>query len=134
MPRLTINFQNNIIYKIVSIDDKTIYMGSTTEFSKTKSRLKDIASKPVISKGKYAKLWTDVHDAGGWGKVVMLEVKKYPCMDAREAEAEVFRLQQQIRMEQLNIQFKADEEKISKHENVPFKHQVVKKTTLNYKY
>jgi hypothetical protein len=106
MPRVNINFQNNIIYRIVSTDNKMLYMGSTTEFNKTKNRLKDMTLKPDKPKGKHAKLWSDIHDAGGWDTVVMLQVKKYPCMDARETETEVFRLQQEYRMEQLNINFK----------------------------
>ena len=124
MPRVSINFQNTSIYKIVSTADIVLYMGHTTEFTKTKCRMKELSSKLEQPKGKYAKLWSDISGAGGWDKIVMVEIEKYPCTDAREADAEVFRLCQLYRMELLNKQFKEDEVRISKGEYVKPKHEV----------
>ena len=132
MPRTPINFQNTSIYKIVTTADIVLYMGHTSEFTKTKCRMKELSYKIDKPKGKYSKLYSDISDAGGWDNIVMVEIEKYPCSDARQAEAEVFRLQQEYRIEQLNKQFKADEEKISKGGHIDFKHKV-KKPTLNYR-
>ena len=108
MPRVSINFQNTSIYKIVSTADIVLYMGHTTEFTKTKCRMKELSSKVDKPKGKYSKLWSDISDAGGWDKIVMLEIEKYSCSDAREADAEVFRLCQLYRMELLNKEYEAN--------------------------
>ena len=132
MPRTPIDYQTTIIYKIVTTADIVLYIGCTTDFIKTKNRIKAMSSKTDMPKGKYSKLWRAIHDAGGWDNIIMLEIEKYPCSDARQAEAEVFRLQQEYRIEQLNKQFKADEEKISKGGHIDFKHKV-KKPTLNYR-
>ncbi len=86
--------------------------------------MKELSLKTEKPKGKYSKLWSIIHDAGGWDNVLMLEVVKFPCNDAREAESECFIIQQLYRMELLNKQFKADEEKIKLGENVKPKHSV----------
>ena len=124
MPRTPINFQNTSIYKIVTTADIVLYMGHTTEFTKSKCRMKELSYKIDKPKGKYSKLYSDISDAGGWDNIIMLEIEKYPCTDAREADAEVFRLCQLYRMELLNKQFKEDEARISKGEYVKPKHEV----------
>ena len=131
MPRTPINFQNTSIYKIVTTADIVLYMGHTTEFTKSKCRMKELSYKIDKPKGKYSKLYSDISDAGGWDNIVMVEIEKYPCSDAREADAEVFRLCQLYSMELLNKQYEADEARISKGEHVEFKHKV--KHQLKYR-
>ena len=131
MPRVSINFQNTSIYKIVTTADIVLYIGCTTDFIKTKNRIKAMSSKTDMPKGKYSKLWSDISDAGGWDKIVMVEVEKYPCSDAREADAEVFRLCKLYRMELLNKEYEASEARISKGEYVKPKHEV--KHQLKYR-
>lgn len=131
MPRTPINFQNTSIYKIVTTADIVLYMDHTTDFTKTKNRIKALSIKVERPKGKYSKLWSDISDAGGWDKIVMVEIEKYPCTDAREADAEVFRLHQEFRMQLLNKQYEEDEARISKGEYVKPKHEV--KHQLKYR-
>ena len=131
MPRTPINYQTTSIYKIVTTADIVLYMGHTTEFTKSKCRMKELSSKLEQPKGKYAKLWSDISGAGGWDKIVMVEIEKYPCSDAREAESEVFRIHQLYRMEQLNKEYEESEARISKGEHVEFKHKV--KHQLKYR-
>ena len=134
MPKLPLNFKNTIIYKIVSITDESLfYIGHTTDFTKTKNRMKVLSLKPEQPKGKYTKLWKNISDGKGWDNFQMVEIQKFSCDDVREAEAEVFRIQQEYRMNILNKQFEADEAKISKGENIHFKHEV-KKSPLKYNY
>ena len=134
MPKLPLNFKNTIIYKIVSItDEKLFHIGHTTDFTKTKNRMKIISLKPEQPSGKYAKLWKNISDGGGWDNFQMVEIEKFSCADIREAEAEMFRIQQEYRMHLLNKQFEIDEAKIKAGEYVKPHHEV-KKPPLKYNY
>lgn len=130
MPRTPINYAQTIIYKIQHIDNEdTCYIDHTTDFSKTKNRIKTILEKPNKPMGKYSNLWDMVHDNGGWNEFKMLEISKTQCNDKNEADAEVFRVQMNYKMEKLNRQFKEDEAKIKAGETPKFKYVIKKKVT-----
>ena len=126
MPRVKINYQNTIIYKIVSIDKPEIFfIGSTTEYSKRKN-----LHKTGELKGFYEKLHQIIIANGGWDKFKMLEISKFPCIDKNEADAEVFRIQTDIKMQNLNKQFEVDNQRIQNQEHVIFKHNLKQKRIL----
>lgn len=83
-----INFLNTIIYKIQHIDnDELLYIGSTTDFIRRKCNHKSNCNNPN-SKAYNVKLYTMIRCNGGWDNFKMIEVKKYPCNNSREAQAE----------------------------------------------
>ena len=114
MPRIPINYAQTVIYKIVSTDKPELcYIDHTTDFNKTKNRIKTMLEKPNKPTGKYNNVWNMVHDNGGWDEFKMLEISKFQCSDKNEADAEVFRTQMQYKMEKLNRKFKEDKKRIS---------------------
>ena len=114
MPRVKINYQNTIIYKIVSMDKPDIFfVGSTTEYSKRKN-----LHKTGELKGFYEKLHQIIIANGGWDKFKMLEISKFPCIDKNEADAEVFRIQTDIKMELINKDVLEMERKIKAKEQI----------------
>jgi len=87
MPKKEINYQNTVIYKIQHTEkDDLIYVGHTTDFTKRKNAHK----KACNNEGKKfnIKLYKMIRDNGGWDMFKMLEIKKFPCNDSREACAE----------------------------------------------
>ena len=88
MPKKEINYQNTVIYKIQHTEkDDLIYVGHTTDFTKRKNCHKKVCVNPNYSSHNL-KLYTMIRENGGWDMFKMLEVKKCPCNDSREACAE----------------------------------------------
>lgn len=88
MPKLPINYNRTIIYKIVKIGDSenaNVYVGSTTEFTKRKYLHQyNCCNDTRIS---HFKVYDFIRQNGGWEEWNMIEIEKYPCNDKREAEA-----------------------------------------------
>ncbi len=81
-------YANTIIYKIVC-NDLTItdcYVGHTTNFTKRKQHHKENC---VMSTSKHHnyKIYTTIRSKGGWINWSMIEIEKFPCLDANEARA-----------------------------------------------
>jgi predicted GIY-YIG superfamily endonuclease len=83
MPKQNINHQNTVIYKIVSKDlnNKDIYIGSTTAFNKRKHQHKKLSNTSNIL------LYETIRNNGNWDNWDMIEIEKYPCNDKNEATA-----------------------------------------------
>ena len=95
MPRRNINYSKISIYKIQHIDDDSLlYVGQTTDFTKRKSSHK---SKANNSKMNDCKLYSMIRDNGGWDMFNMVEVKKFPCTNKKEAEAEEDRVMRELK-------------------------------------
>ena len=88
MPRKAIDYSRTVIYKIQHIDDESLmYIGHTTDFTKRKACHKSNTSNE--SGNLYnLNVYTCIRDHGGWDMFNMIEYKKFPCNDSREAEAE----------------------------------------------
>jgi hypothetical protein len=84
MPKLPINYQNTLIYKIVCKDLNIIdlYVGHTTDFIKRKNK-----HKSCCNKNTELKIYLIINANGGWSNWDMIEVEKYPCNDNNEARA-----------------------------------------------
>ena len=88
MPRKEINYQNTVIYKIQHVDkDELIYVGHTTDFVKRKYKHKHGVMNNT-SKSYHLKIYQMIRDNGGCDMFNMIEIKKFPCNDQREAASE----------------------------------------------
>ena len=112
MPRLPINFDSCVIYKIVcnDLNVKELYVGSTTDFPKRKSQHKSSCNNNN-NKEFNRKLYEMIRANGGWNNWVMLEIEKYPCTDSNEA-----RTRERYWYEKLNAQLNMVKPIITKEE------------------
>jgi hypothetical protein len=87
MPRLAINYNNTIVYKIVckDVNIKECYVGHTTKFATRKNEHKYACNTPE-SKKYNIYIYTFIRNNGGWDNWSMIEVEKYPCENKLEAE------------------------------------------------
>lgn len=86
MPKVAMNYQNTVIYKIVckdlSITD--CYVGSTTNFTKRKCQHKTVCNNTKCN-GYNVNVYVFIRANGGWESWDMIEVEKFPCNDLNEA-------------------------------------------------
>ena len=97
MPRTNIDYSNTIIYKIQHNEkDELIYVGHTTDFTKRKSAHKAYANSKE-GKPFNRQLYKMIRENGGWEIFNMIEIKKFPCNNKREAEAEEDKLMRELK-------------------------------------
>ncbi len=87
MPKLPTDYSKTIIYKIIKNDDfnnENIYVGSTTDFIRRKSRHKCNCNNEN-SKQHNLKVYKSIRSNGGWSEWSMIEIEKFPCNNKREA-------------------------------------------------
>ena len=97
MPLNEIKYQSTVIYKIQHIEkDELIYVGHTTDFTKRKYQHKLHTNNESLKQSNY-KLYQMIRENGGWESFKMLEVKKFPCNDKREALAEEDRVMKDLK-------------------------------------
>jgi hypothetical protein len=87
MPRVAINYQSTVIYKIVC-DDLTVkycYVGSTTDFTKRKCQHKSNCNNEKSRQYKI-KLYKTIRENGGWDNWSMVLIEKYSCENKQQAE------------------------------------------------
>jgi hypothetical protein len=97
MPLNEINYENTVIYKIQHIEkDELLYVGHTTDFTKRKY-LHKVTCNDSKKKHYSLKVYEMIRNNGGWDSFKMLEVKKYPCTDRREAAAEEDRIMKELK-------------------------------------
>ena len=97
MPKKPTDYSRTVIYKIEHKENKElVYVGSTTDFTKRKCSHK---SHCYNEKGKSynLKLYVMIRENGGFDAFQMLEIKKFPCNDKREAEAEEERCRMELK-------------------------------------
>lgn len=83
MPRLPINYQNTIIYKIVCRDlaITNCYVGHTTDFTNRKRSHKCACN----TNSRY--VYQFIRENGDWDNWDMIMIEQYPCKDIYEASA-----------------------------------------------
>ena len=97
MPRLAINYDNTVIYKLQHVDDDTLlYVGHTTNFTKRKSEHKSNLLNSN-TKAYNFKVYQMIRDNGGWDMFRMIEIKQFQCSNKREAEAEEDRIMRELK-------------------------------------
>ena len=88
MPSKPINYQKCVIYKIVCNDLNVTccYVGHTTNFTQRQRHHKEAC---IYEKDKHHhyKVYEIIRANGGWDDWSMIEIEKYPCIDANEARA-----------------------------------------------
>ena len=89
MPRLPIDYNNGLIYKIVCNDNniKEVYYGSTTSFVKRKNAHKTVCNNIKSNCHNHPK-YQFIRCNGGWDNWKMVLVKDYPCNNKLELERE----------------------------------------------
>ena len=86
MPKVPIDYNNTIIYKLEHIEkDDLVYVGHTTNWDRRKYSHKQRCNNKNDTKHNL-KLYKMMRENGGWDKFRMIEVEKYPCLDRREAD------------------------------------------------
>jgi hypothetical protein len=88
MPRQEIDYSKTIIYKIVcnNLEITDIYVGSTTNFTRRKSKHKNNCNMPK-SKDYNFKIYQTIRDTEGWENWEMIQIEEYPCANGNEARA-----------------------------------------------
>ena len=88
MPRLPMNYQNTIIYKIVckDINITDTYVGHTTNFDKRKCQHKTNCNNENGDKYNIY-VYQFIRENGGWNNWEMIEIELYSCENRRQAEA-----------------------------------------------
>ena len=122
MPKLPINYQNTIIYKIVCNDLKIqeLYVGSTTDFNRRKNKHKSDCELLENNNFKYnTKIYKVMRENGGWNNWSMIKVEDYPCNSSQDAK-----MRERYYYEHLNANLNtyipyqsAEERKQYKHDN-----------------
>jgi hypothetical protein len=87
MPKVAINYNNVVIYKIVcdDLNIKDVYVGHTTNFSKRKISHKSCCNN-INGKKYHLNVYQCIRDNQGWDNWSMIEIEKYKCNDKYEAE------------------------------------------------
>lgn len=85
MPKINVNYNNTLIYKIVCNDlsNTYTYVGSTTNFRQRKKAHK-YACNMQTGRAYNFKIYEIIRTSGGWDNWSMIEIEKYPCNDGNE--------------------------------------------------
>jgi hypothetical protein len=87
MPKLPMNYDDTIIYKLccndVNITD--IYVGHTTNFTKRKSLHKHCCNNDG-NENHHLYIYQFIREKGGWDNWSMVEIEKFNCASKNEAE------------------------------------------------
>jgi hypothetical protein len=87
MPKIPINFENSIIYKLVCLDTTypEVYVGSTTNLKQRKSNHKSKCHNEKCRQYNY-KIYQYIREHGGWENFAKIEIEKFPCENSRQLE------------------------------------------------
>ena len=86
MPKLPIDYQKCVIYKLVcnNLDVTEIYVGHTSDFIRRKHCHKSNCHNEN-SNSYNLKVYDFIRENGGWLNWNMIEIEKFPCNDSQEA-------------------------------------------------
>lgn len=98
MPRTTPDYSKTILYKIQHVTmENLVYVGATTDFKNRKTAHKSQSERYNENTKGRTVLYKAIREHGGWNNFIMIEIKKFPCKDKRESDAEEFRLIQELK-------------------------------------
>jgi hypothetical protein len=93
MPKKLINYQKSVIYKIEHLENPALlYVGSTTDFIKRKSR-----HKTNYNNETNYKLYKMIRENGGWDSFKIMIIKEYPCLNKIELLIEEEKITKQLK-------------------------------------
>ena len=105
MPKYSINYQNNIIYKFVcndlSVSD--IFIDSTTDMRRRKQQHKSKCNNEE-DKSYNLQIYQTIRNNGGFLNWSMIQIEKFPCIDKAESK-----LKERYWFEMLSIKKKKQE-------------------------
>ena len=98
MPKKSVDYSRTIIYKIQHIEkEHLVYVGQTTDFNKRKHAHKRMAQCDHPTwKDSNIRIYKMIREYGGWDMFKMIQIKEFPCNSRREAEAEEFKVMQEL--------------------------------------
>ena len=98
MPKKSVDYSRTIIYKIQHIEkEHLLYVGQTTDFNKRKHSHKRMAQRDnPTCKDSNIRIYNMIREYGGWDMFRMIQIKEFPCNSRREAEAEEFKVMQEL--------------------------------------
>ena len=99
MPKKSVDYSRTVIYKIQHIEkENLVYVGQTTNFNKRKHAHKRMAicDHPTW-KDCNTRIYKMIREHGGWDMFKMIQIKEFPCSSRREAEAEEFKIMQELK-------------------------------------
>ena len=87
MPKTPSNYQNCVIYKLVSFDTTLTecYVGHTTNFTQRKKNHKNSYFNENHP-NHFFPVYEFMREHGGWENFIMLQMEEFPCETKREAE------------------------------------------------
>ena len=88
MPRKEVDYSKTVIYKIVCNDllVTDLYVGSTTDFTKRKSRHKSGCTN-LKDRSYNIKIYQTIRNNGNWENWSMIQIEEYNCANGNEARA-----------------------------------------------
>lgn len=126
MPKKPTDYSRAVIYKIEHNENKElVYVGSTTDFTKRKSQHKTNCNNENNACFNY-KVYNMIRENGGWESFQMLEVKKFPCNDSREARAEEERCRVELKAT-LNMKKAFGADTIQEYKKIWYEENIDKK-------
>jgi hypothetical protein len=87
MPRIAINYENTLMYKLVcnDLNITELYVGQTTNFTVRKDCHKKHCCKDIYKQHNF-KVYQFIRENGGWSNWDMFEIEKYACVDSKEGK------------------------------------------------
>lgn len=89
MPKVSINYSNTCIYKLVHFDDlndENIYVGHCTNIVQRRYNHRTACCKPD-NRDYNLKVYQFIRENGGWDQWEMILIEKYPCDNGDQARA-----------------------------------------------
>ena len=86
MPKLPINYNKTLMYKLVCNDLNVpdVYVGNTTSFVDKQAMHKRACNNPS-SKAYDSNMYTTIRAHGGWENWTMVVIERFPCGNRQEA-------------------------------------------------
>ena len=118
MPKNPIDYNNNIIYKIVCKDLSIteLYIGSTTNFIRRKYSHKRNSMNSELKDATF-KIYEIIRNNGGWLNWDMIEVERYPCADLNASRARERYWYEELKPTMNSIRPKISREELKTYKN-----------------
>ena len=96
MPKKPIDYKKSVIYSITSKTDETLlYIGSTTDFRRRKTRHKSVCNNEN-DRDYNLKVYVMIRANGGWDAFEMKPVKEYSCENKIQLTIEEERIRKEM--------------------------------------
>tara|TARA_R110000803_G_scaffold202070_1_gene267046 strand:- start:43 stop:645 length:603 start_codon:yes stop_codon:yes gene_type:complete len=115
---MTKDYSKGFIYKLCckDVNIKEIYIGSSLNYKSRKKAHKSTIN-CITARGYNTYKYQFIRNNGGWDNWDMIEVKKYPCNDKRELEAEEDKIMRELKasLNGKNVIYNDEDQKLRDH-------------------